>query len=194
MSAENEQKLEESLKRFGWVRPVLCRELGDETLEILGGAHRVEIAKRLGHETIPVLNLGKVDDKKAKEISLLDNARYGADDGIALADLIEQLEIKEEISEFLPYTDEDIDVLFSGYHINFDELDTDVDEKPKTKTKPKKTHQIMRFKLEIEDAENVSNIIEDIQRNQGFSGSDGLTNAGDTLVWIINKAREHGIV
>ena len=52
----------------------------------------------------------------------------------------------------------------------------------------------MRFKLEIEDAENVSNIIEDIQRNQGFSGSDGLTNAGDTLVWIINKAREHGIV
>lgn len=37
---ENEAKIESSLKRFGFFKPVLVRTLSDGTKEIIGGEHR----------------------------------------------------------------------------------------------------------------------------------------------------------
>lgn len=190
---EEMQKLIASLERHGWVRPVLARRSG-ATIEILGGQHRVEAAKELGHDTVPVIVLSDVSDDRAKEIGLIDNARYGQDDATALSELMEELGGVLEMAEFLPIGESEIAALSTEIDddeienlLNEDEGEKDREEKP---SKPTKTHQTMRFKVPIADADDVQDKIEKIMEDQGFTDSDSLTNAGDALVWLVRETSD----
>lgn len=198
VSPENEARLEASIRRNGLFKPVIVREV-DDGFEIIGGQHRWEAAKRLGLTEIPVVNLGKVDDLKAKEISVLDNSRYGADDTVAFAELLKSIGDAGELQDFLPYAAEDIDAIFSSIDIALDDLDIDEDfektpdEVPEPPAaKAPKTHTIMRFKLSLLDAERLTKLIASTQKQHGFTGSDELTNAGDALVHLLFSQGEGG--
>ena len=123
VSPENEQKLEGSIDRLGMFKPVIVRTLPDGTLQILGGEHRAEIAVNKLSESIPVLNLGVIDDTRAKEISLIDNGRYGSDDTLKLAELLEDLGGAEVLSTFTPFSDAEFESIFSAKSIDLDDLD-----------------------------------------------------------------------
>lgn len=190
VGAENESKLEHSLDRLGQFKPVIVRELADGTLEILGGEHRSRIAQRSGKK-VPIINLGKVDDQRAKEISIVDNGRYGADDALKLNELLSSLGSADEIASFLPYTDAELAALASSVSIALDDLDLPEDDElptPSAKTGP--TSQIMRFKIPVEDTGLVTEVIEHLIKSEGFSDSDSLTNAGDALVVLCRKYKE----
>lgn len=188
VSPEGEQKLEASIERVGMFKPVLVRELNDGTLEILGGQHRSEAARRMGIETIPVINLGKVSDDRAKEISLLDNGRYGSDDALQLAELLESLGGISELSSFMPFSDSEFDSIFSSVNIALDDLDLpDSDDIITPKEKPIQTHSIMRFKVPVDDVEGITKLIEQVIKTQKFTESDSLENAGDALVHLLLK-------
>src|SRR5574343_554781 len=79
MDAETEKKIEASLKRLGFFRPIVVRTLPSGELQILGGEHRWRKAIELGFDEVPIVDLGTISDDKAKEIGLADNARYGHD-------------------------------------------------------------------------------------------------------------------
>lgn len=189
MTPENEAKLEASIKRFGFFRPVVVREKG-EGLEILGGEHRWEIAKKLGMN-VPIMNLGSIDDQTAKEIALADNARYGFDDTMAFADFLKEMGNADGLQEFLPYTDTDLEDIFSSADIALDDLEIEenFDQEPeKTEEKaekPPKTHTIMRFKVPLRDAERLTALIAQTQKDNGYTAADDLTNAGDALVHLL---------
>lgn len=189
VSPDNEAKLDESLKRFGVFKPILVRETASG-LEILGGQHRWEAAKRLGHKQVPVINLGKIDESTAKEVGLVDNGRYGVDDADQLASLLKDLGKASELASFLPYSDKELDVIFKTEALDFDALDIDGDDeielKP-TEISVGPSHQIMRFKVPVEDAEWISSLIQKVVKTQGLSESDSLTNAGDALVHILKN-------
>lgn len=191
VSPVNEEKLDNSIKRLGMFKPILVRELQDGTLEILGGEHRVDRAAKLGQTSVPVINLGTIDDDRAKEIGLVDNGRYGLDDTLALAELLSDLGDKADLSGFLPYSDSDLDTIFSAADIDFSDLEIadeiELEEQSDTNTNPIQTHQIMRFKVPVEDAHIIAEIIEKVIKDQGFNGSDSLTNAGDALVSVFNN-------
>lgn len=190
VSPDNEAKLEESIKRRGFFKPVLARETADGKLEIVGGEHRAFAAKRLGYKEVPVINLGKLSDKEAQEICLLDNGRYGADDTLQLAQLLEGLGTADELSQFMPYTDTDLSSIFSSVNIELDDLELpDEDATPVTpRDKPLQTHQIMRFKVPVDDVGMVTDLIERVMKTQKFTEGDSLTNAGDALVHICKAA------
>ncbi|MCV5185691.1 ParB/RepB/Spo0J family partition protein, partial [Escherichia coli] len=80
----------------------------DGFFEILGGEHRWRAAIEQGISTVPVLSLGKISDVVAKQMSLVDNERYGEDDQIALQRFIEEIqsELDYQLSEIAPYDDE----------------------------------------------------------------------------------------
>ncbi|MBA2017615.1 chromosome partitioning protein ParB, partial [Escherichia coli] len=61
-----------------------------------------------GISTVPVLSVGKISDVVAKQMSLVDNERYGEDDQIALQRFIEEIqsELDYQLSEIAPYDDE----------------------------------------------------------------------------------------
>lgn len=191
VSPDNEAKLEESIKRNGLFKPVVVREVNG-SLEIIGGEHRWSIAKKLGLAEIPVINLGPIDDKRAKEISVLDNARYGADDTLSFAELLKGLGDVGELQSFLPFGDEDLTTIFSSTDIALDDLEIDGNfEAPTTEApeppsaKAPKTHTQMRFKVPIRDAERLTALIARTMKAQGFTTEDELTNAGDALVHLL---------
>lgn len=188
VSPENQHKLEESIKRFGMFKPIIVRTLTDGTLQIIGGEHRWEAAISLSMKEVPVVNLGRISDKKAKEIGLVDNGRYGADDTLQLASLLEDLGVDpDELASFMPYSESDFASIFSSVNISLDELDlpeeSDLPAQPKDK--PVQTHQIMRFKVPVDDVGTITALIEKTMKNQGFTNEDSLSNAGNALVHLL---------
>lgn len=194
VSPENEAKLDESLKRLGVFKPIVVRETEIGGYEILGGEHRWLSAKRLKMKTVPVINVGPVDDVRAKEISLADNARFGADDNAALAELLKSLPDADHLIDWLPYAETDLRAVFSS-SIALEELDElDLEdgfaESDKEAAAPvarePKTHTVMRFKVPLADAEVITALIEKVKKAYGYTAEDALTNAGDALVHLLN--------
>jgi hypothetical protein len=192
VGAENEAKLDAAIKRMGLFKPIIVREIaGSDHYEILGGEHRWQSAIRLKFDKVPIFNLGLIDDIRAKEVSVADNARYGADDTILFAQLLSEIGSSEDIQEFLPYSQTDVSAIFSSIDIALDELDFDetlaeAEAAPEAKTpKAPKTHTMMRFKISIGDAERITELIEKTKKSQGLTAADDLTNAGDALTYLL---------
>jgi ParB family chromosome partitioning protein len=192
VSPENEAKIDESLTQFGMFKPIIVRELEDGSLQILGGAHRRDSAIRLKMDEVPVANLGIISDDEAKKIGLIDNGRYGDDDTLALAKLLEGLGAPEDLSSFLPYSVNEFESIFSQTSIALDDLDdldmdgaaapSHVDPTPKAS----QTHTIMRFKVPVEDVAKITEKVNRTMKAQRFHDEDSLTNAGNALVHIFN--------
>jgi len=182
----SEHKLDASIKRLGFFKPIIARELDVGVLEILGGHHRWESAIRLGLTELPVINLGEIDDVTAKEIGLADNGRWGHDDAGKLAEVLAELDL-EDITTFLPYSDNDLSAIIATSEIDIDDLNLDDDDDVPLvdETKAPPTDTIMRFKVPVRDAEEISEVINKIMKAQGFDGSNALTNAGDALVFLL---------
>lgn len=193
MDPEDELKLDASLSRHGMFKPVIARTLDDGSLEMIGGHYRRESAIRLGMAEIPVMVLGEVSDERAKEIMLLDNGRYGHDDTTALAELINSMGDPSELTVFLPYDLAALEAITATTRINLDDLDLAEDDAPAVETqKTSKTHEIMRFKVTLEDAERLRALIKRAMRDGGFTESDELTNAGDALVHLLLNGGDGG--
>lgn len=198
VTPENEKKIRDSIRRNGLFKPIIVREVDTQAgYEIVGGEHRWEQARELGHTDIPIVNLGKITDKRAKEIGLLDNARYGADDTMSLSEILKDIGSADEIQSFLPYGDTDLSALFNASSIDLDDLSVPEDAlnssapEPEIETpasKPTKTHNVMRFKISIGDSERLTALIARTQKEQGLTTADDLTNAGDALVHLLTTA------
>ena len=196
ISPENEERLENSVDRLGLFKPIIVRTLEDGTLEILGGEHRAQVAVRKGIAEVPIINLGRIDDQRAKEIALVDNGRYGVDDALKLSELLQSLDEQDDLASFLPYTDAELNAILASSIISLNDLELpEEDDQPTAAELPEKissgpTHRVLRFKVPFDDADAVEGLIERVMKEQGFTGSDSLTNAGDALVWICNRIRE----
>lgn len=196
VSPDNERKIAVSLKRFGFFKPILCRELADGTLQILGGEHRWQAAKNDGSfAEVPVLNLGRISDQKAKEISLVDNGRYGSDDTLRLAELLEGLGDMRDLSSFMPYDSADLESIFSASSIDLDSLEVPDEDDHELPAKPASTKaaqefQVMRFKVPVGDAHEITQVIDQVMKAQRFDKDDSLTNAGMALVHVFQNLKE----
>ena len=187
---DNEAKLAASIRQRGIVRPLLVRET-PTGLEILGGEHRWRIASDIGLKTVPAYNFGPISDDEAKKIGLIDNTRYGTDDANELADLLKSLQDVEELTDTMPFSDDDIAAIFASSNIALDELDADEttsetelpDETP-VATAPK-THAMMRFQVPLADAERLTDLITRTAKRQGFESGTALMNAGDALCHLL---------
>ncbi len=198
VSPDSEMRLENSVDRFGIFKPIVVREVeGVPGYEIIGGEHRWLAAKHKKLKKVPIWNLGLLDDKKAKEISVADNSRYGVDDTLAFSELLKDIGDESELQSYLPFTDVDLHSIFSASDIALDELDLPeeetkpaISEEEAPTTRVPKTHTMMRFKVANEDAERIAELIARTQREQGFTTEDQATNAGDALVHLLLRSSE----
>lgn len=195
VSHENELKLRKSIQRNGLFKPIVVRTLDDGSLECLGGIHRAEQSAELGLVEIPTINLGTITDEKAKEISLADNARYGIDDSSKLYAILADMDA-DVLEDIMPWTTEDIDAITASLAVEIDDLDLDEpeieknepeEENENTTDKPERTHQLMRFRVSVTGAANISALIKQTMKEQNFTKEDDLTNAGDALEYLIGQ-------
>lgn len=189
VSPENEEKIRNSILELGFFRPLIVRQVeGVSGYEILGGQHRWQVASGMGYEKLPAINVGYIDDDHAKKIGLVDNGRYGEDDTLALAELLKSLGDPEDIQSIMPYSDDQLDGIFSASSLSIDDLDIpeDSDEPlPQLATTAAQTHVILRFKIPIEDQDFVTRLIDGTATNQGFTDDDAMMNAGNALMHLL---------
>lgn len=169
----NFEKLKKSLSTLGTFKPVIVREK-DDGYEILGGFHRVEAAKELGFEEVPILDLGKLSDQKAKEISLIDNARYGQDDSELLEKLINSMDT-EFISLAIPETEElAMPELSDDFSTDFENSVSDSARNEDNKT--------LKFRFEdLDKADEVEDKLLVIAKNNSYFFIDGYPDLAKAL-------------
>jgi len=99
--------LKESLKKFGFVEPIVVNQREERMNVIIGGHFRVRVAKDLGIREIPVVyvNLNLEDEQ---ELNLRLNKNVGQWDWDLLANLNEQLLVKVRFDQ------SELDKLFKG--------------------------------------------------------------------------------
>ncbi len=121
-------KLVAAIRRHGFTKPVIVRELevdGKKSLEIVDGEHRWRAAQSLGMDMIPVLNLGTVPDKRAKEMTVVLNEIGGDPDEARLGDLLRDIQVDVDIDELLtvmPYTRTEFEMYVEAIDFSFDTL------------------------------------------------------------------------
>lgn len=196
VSPDMELRLEESMRRNGCYKPIICRELADGSLQIIGGEHRSRTAERLGIAEVPVINLGAISDNKAKEIGLVDNGRYGEDDPLMLGEILKDLGV-DEVMTYMPFHSEDLAGLFSAGDVDLDEISIDgVDDKKADELQPERaalTHAVLRFKVPIAEQEHLQKYIEHVIAKQGLKDSDTMLAAGMALMAVITAAKDNGL-
>ena len=105
-SKEQADQLKEGLTKFGFVDPVICNRAEGRENIIIGGHFRVEIAKELGIEHIPVVYLNIPNIEKEKELNLRLNKNVGEFDLELLA------EFDESILSGIGFSSEELDDIF----------------------------------------------------------------------------------
>jgi len=192
----NQLKLEASIAKDGIKRPIVVRELDNGDLEIIGGQHRTYAAVALGLNKVPVINRGRITDAQAKKETLIDNFRYGTDDVFRFSELLQDPDIgsAEELLATMPIDEEELAGYFS--HLSAEAVDVEIDsilhdeeEESETidlgTTTHTRTHQIIRFRVSVEDAAKIGELITKVRAANGYTESDDMTNDGDALVHIL---------
>lgn len=200
----NQDKLEASIRKDGIKRPIVVRELADGSLQIIGGQHRTEAAINLKLATVPVINRGKISDAEAKKETLLDNYRYGTDNVDRLAELLNDPDIGSaaDLLATMPIDEEELASYFE-HLTNVDleaEIDAQLGDVPETPEpdddddtvdlglgKPVRTHQIIRFRVSVEDAARLAELIKQVKIDNHLIESDDLTNDGDALIHLLRS-------
>lgn len=102
--------LKNTIQRYGFLQPILVREVKENCYEIVDGEHRYKTLKELGYEKVPSLVI-EVDDDFAKMGTLNMNNIRGKSDHIKVAKIIDKLReghTEEQIAEMLGYSVADI--------------------------------------------------------------------------------------
>lgn len=200
----NMEKLRTSVKRDGIKRPIVVRQLDNGDYQIIGGQHRTEVAIELGMPHVPIINRGHISDSEAKKETLLDNFRYGRDNIDRFAELLSDPDMGDALSliETMPIDEEELAEYFS--HLTSTNLneeveallkdddgsdDDDDDDDPVALGvgTPVRTHQIIRFRVSVEDQAKLAELVKQVKIDHGYVNSDDLTNDGDALIHLVRS-------
>lgn len=147
------QKAKESIEKFGFIDPVLVRQVGD-TFEIIDGEHRWRAATALGYTEIVVENMGIVSDGEAKALTILMNNIRGEDDPIKRGELF--LDLKEnypDLLELMPFSEQLIldEIKLIDFEMDY------AGEKPVDPT-----HTVFRFSVPNEKVPEVNQVLDSL--------------------------------
>ncbi len=126
-------KVKKSIEEFKFVDPITARELPQGIYEIIDGEHRWRAAKDLGYKNIPIVNLGKIDDATAQQLTIMLGMR-GEDDTSKLVELLKELNDTighDRMIDILPYNEFDITSLLELANVQFTEDAESAEEKAK---------------------------------------------------------------
>lgn len=191
----NQMKLETSIRKEGIKRPVVVRELDNGELEIIGGQHRTQAAIALALEVVPVINRGRISDALAKKETLIDNFRYGTDDVFRFSELLQDPDLGSaaELLASMPIDEEELAGYFA--HLSAEKIEVEIDsilgddDESETidlgATTPTRTHQIIRFRVSIDDAAKIGELLKKVRATNGYTEADDMTNDGDALVHVL---------
>lgn len=105
-SEEQAKQLKESIKRFGLVDPIIANSADERKQIVIGGHFRLEMAKALGFQTVPVVYVNIHELAREKELNIRLNKNTGEFDLDLLA------EFDESFLQDIGFSSEDLDDIF----------------------------------------------------------------------------------
>lgn len=118
-----------SIDTFGFIDPILIREIEDGKFQIVDGEHRWKAMKEKGAKTISAINMGKVDDVVAMQLTIITNETRGRTDRVKLVELLDSLKSETEVQQLydnLPYEKAELDALLKESDIDWDQIDAEM--------------------------------------------------------------------
>ena len=155
------EKLERSIKEYGWTNPVLVSADG----YILAGHARLKAAEKAGIEEVPVIYL-PLEGAKAEAYLIADNRLQDETDWDLpkLKDILQDLDTGEFDLELTGFDMDEIEDLVAQFHVPEEIIEDEVPEPPKEPiTKPGDLWILGRHKLlcgDATDPEQVSKLME----------------------------------
>lgn len=100
------EQLKQSILRFGLVDPIIVNSATNRKNIIIGGHFRLEVAKTMGYETVPVVFIEIADLEKEKELNLRLNKNTGEFDWNLLA------KFDESVLADIGFSSDELDTIF----------------------------------------------------------------------------------
>ena len=121
-----------SIRKFGWVNPILV----DENFEIIAGHGRILAGRELGYETVPVAQLSHLSTAEKRGLLIADNRiaeNAGWDDEL-LAQIMAELHDKKFDLSVLGFTNKELEAIKAEFDSEQELAETidDVPELPET--------------------------------------------------------------
>jgi len=152
----------ESIKRFGFISPLIVRRLGD-IYEIIDGEHRWKAAMRLGLTELPVFDIGPISDHEARQLTIVLNELRGKPEQAKLGELLRGLLTESSIDELiqvLPYSKDEF-----GTIARMPEFDWNGFKEKMEGQKP--AHWVERiFRMSSEDSAALDKALAKVRREQ----------------------------
>jgi hypothetical protein len=174
ISEKQFEQLKDSLKRFGFVDPVLVNMHPDRTNIIIGGHMRTKAAKDLGYTEVPCVELNLTYDQE-KELNIRLNKNGGSFDMDALANYF-------EASELIEYGFEAYE--FGGVDVS----EEDMSDEFSLPDGDKAPFQNMSFTLADEQADIIQNALADMKLTDEYKFAETMGNEnsnGNALYLIV---------
>lgn len=118
-------KLTESMRKFGFVEPLVTRNRPAGGYEIINGEHRWQAAKVLQMSTVSIFNLGNVEEAKAKQLCIVLNELGGTPDLLRLSDLLRDINtsvVYDDLAAVMPFQPEELKTMLELQTFSYDGL------------------------------------------------------------------------
>jgi len=137
-----------SIKEFGFVDPIIVREMG-EVYQIIDGYHRWKAATDIGYDELPIVVLD-VDEDAAKELTIILNETRGRAVPERLEALVRDLASRRDrgrLDDILPFDTSHLDQMLAEkrQQVDWSELEqrrSSSDEKDEGETWVEKTYRM----------------------------------------------------
>lgn len=178
-------KIASSIKNYGFVQPIVT----DAENEVIIGHGRLEAAKKLGLEQVPVIKNADLTDSEAKALRLADNRIAESEmDNEALAVEIEQLTDQDNFEELVTgFEEQEIDDLVNWDEVDEEDIEDAFGDIPEGERDP---FQQMTFTLHDRQKETVDDALK-LAKDQGeFDSTENENSNGNALHHIAERFYE----
>lgn len=160
-----------SIKKFGFVDPIIVNKHPDRDNVVVGGHQRLKVAKLLNYKKVPCVEV-KLTEEEERELNVRLNKNHGEWDWDALANNFDNGELID-----WGFTEDDLQFFDNDYSEDFSLPDGD-----------KEPFQQMTFTLSDEQAEIVRDTIK--KAKQSDFGDTGNENSNGNALWWICQSYE----
>ena len=160
LSDEQYKQLKDSISRFGLVDPIIVNKNKDRKGIIIGGHQRVKVAKTMGIDKVPCVEIDLTYDKE-KELNIRLNKNTGSWDYDILANLFEMEELKDwgfDENQLAGFTDIDYSAL------DDDSLDDEINGMIDG------TRKAIQIEFTLEDYEQAYRILKELRKDDEYVG------------------------